>query len=127
MSRRPLTLVAVVGLLAVVGCSDEDRAELLDDATEAAVRNFAAMQGSEQFRNAGHPIDDGDLTCTAEVGEGGLDSVEIECTGTTEDGADAVLSGSTSELPGASLTELKGSFTATVGGAEVFETDQLGG
>lgn len=100
---------------------------MLDDATETAVRNFAALQGAEQLNAEGYSMDDDGLRCTAEVGEGGLDAVRIACTGTTTDGADVVLRGTTAEIPGASLTELKGSFTATVGGAEIFETDQLGG
>ena len=100
---------------------------MLDDATETVLRNFAALQGAEQFNAAGYEIDDDGLACTAEVGDGGLESIEVECEGTTVDGGEAVLRGTTSELPGASITELKGNFTATVDGAEVFETDQLGG
>ena len=128
MNHRRIGVVAIAAaLLAVAGCSDEDRAELLDDATELAVRNFAALQGAEQFNHEGHEIDNDGLSCTAEVAKGGLDQVDLKCTGTTEAGGEAVLSGMTSELPGASITELKGDFTATVDGATVFETDQLGG
>jgi hypothetical protein len=133
MTRRVLPLAVAAGLLAV-GCSDDSRSEIiddanevLDDATEAAVRNFARLQAEEQFNAVGHEIDEDGLTCTAALGEGGRDSVDVKCTGTTVDGGDAALTGTTSELPGASITELKGSFTATVDGAEVFETDQLGG
>ena len=129
MNRVRVGVVAVAAVLLVAaGCSDEDRAELLDDATELGVRNLAALQGAEQFNNAGHEIDDDGLTCTAEVAKGGgLDHVDVNCTGTTEAGGEAVLSGTTSEIPGASVTELKGTFTATVEGETVFETDQLGG
>lgn len=129
MNHRRIAVAAIAAaLLAVAGCSDEDRAELLDDATELAVRNVAALQGAEQFNHAGHEIDEDGLTCTAEVAKGGgLDEVDVNCTGTTEAGGEAVLSGTTSELPGASITELKGTFTATVDGETVFETDQLGG
>jgi hypothetical protein len=134
MTRRPLPLFILVALLGAAGCSDdsrsalrEDAEDVLDDATETAVRNFAAIQGAEQFAAAGHELDDGGLTCTAAVGEGGLEAVEVECTGTTLDGGEAALTGTTSELPGASISELKGSFTATVDGETVFDTDQLGG
>lgn len=126
MTRRLLRLLAVGGLVAAGGCSDDSRSELLDDATETAVRNFAALQGAEQFEAAGHDLDGG-LTCTADVGDRRLEDVVVECTGTTVDGREAALSGTTAELPGASITELKGSFTATVDGEAVFETDQLGG
>src|SRR5215216_6529033 len=109
MTSRQVPLFAVAALLAAAGCSDdsrsalrEDAEEALDDATETAVRNFAALQGAEQFNAAGHEIDEDGLTCTAEVGEGGLDAVAVECTGTTVDGGEAVLTGTTAELPGAS-------------------------
>jgi hypothetical protein len=128
--RRPGTtvLLAAVGLVvALVACSDEDRDDALDDVTELAVRNFAALQGSEQFKAAGYEIDDDGLSCTASVGVGGRTAVEVDCTGTTVDGGDAVLNGVTSEIPGASITELEGDWTATVDGEQVFATDELGG
>jgi hypothetical protein len=128
--RRSRALISIATLAAVVGvaaCSDEDRDEVLDDATELAVRNFAALQGSEQFNNAGHEIDDEGLSCTATVTKDGRTAVEVECTGTTTDGGEAVLTGITSELPGASIVELEGEWTATVDGEQVFTTDGLGG
>jgi hypothetical protein len=128
--RRSAAIVSLgaAGLgLVLAGCSDEDRDEALDDVTELAVRNFAALQGSEQFNAAGYEIDDDGLTCTAAVGEGGRIAVEVECTGTTVDGREAILTGVTSEIPGASITELEGEWTATVDGQEVFTTDELGG
>jgi hypothetical protein len=96
------------------------------DAAELAVRNLAAEQGEEEFADAGHPLDDEGLTCEATASDG-LDSVEVDCTGTTEDGKKAALTGKTNELPGESLTEVEGKFTGTVGGSEVFATDKLGG
>jgi hypothetical protein len=122
-----LSVAAVATAVASTACSDEDRDEVLDDATELAVRNFAALQGAEHFDSAGHDIDDDGLTCTATVGEGGRTAVRVECTGTTTDGGEAVLSGTTSEIPGASIIELEGEWTATVDGEEVFTTDELGG
>ncbi len=126
-SRATLVLAAVGLVVALAACSDEDRNDALDDVTELAVRNFAALQGSEQFNAAGYEIDDDGLSCTATVGEGGRTAVEVECTGTTVDGDDAVLTGVTSEIPGASITELEGDWTATVNGEQVFTTDELGG
>jgi hypothetical protein len=126
-SRATLVLAAVGLVVALAACSDEDRNDALDDVTELAVRNFAALQGSEQFTAAGYEIDDDGLTCTATVGAGGRTAVEVECTGTTVDGDDAVLTGVTSEIPGASFTELEGDWTATVNGEQVFTTDELGG
>ena len=127
LATCPPPVAAIAAVVGLGACSDEDRDEVLDDATELAVRNFAALQGSEQFNNAGYEIDGDGLTCTAAIGEGGRTAVVVECAGTTTDGGEAVLSGITSELPGASITELEGEWTATVDGEEVFTTDELGG
>ena len=51
----------------------------------------------------------------------------IDCTGTTADGGAAALTGTTTEVPGASVTSLEGDFAGTVDGAEVFTTQTLGG
>jgi hypothetical protein len=108
--------------------SEADQAvdEVTADAAEAVVRNLAAEQGAEAFADAGSPLDDEGLTCEATAGDG-LDAVDVNCTGTTEDGGEAALTGTTDELPGESITEVEGSFTGTVDGAEVFATDTLGG
>ena len=95
-----------------------------EDAVELAARNLARLFGQDEFDDAGHPID-GELTCTADATEG-LDAVEIACTGTTEAGEPAALTGTTTELPGASLTELDGDFVGTVADEEVFRTTALG-
>lgn len=96
-----------------------------DGAVEAAVRNLATTHGADEFEQAGHEVD-GDLTCEATIGDG-ADAVEVSCEGTTTDGEDAALTGTTSELPGASATEVEGDFTGTVAGDEVFAVDRLGG
>jgi hypothetical protein len=95
------------------------------DVVEVAARNFANAQGKQAFDAAGHSIS-GDLTCTANATDG-LTAVEISCTGTTDDDGDAVLTGVTSEFPGASFNELEGAFVGTVDGETVFDTDRLGG
>jgi hypothetical protein len=100
--------------------------EATQDAAETLVRNLAAQQGEEQFADAGHPLDSDGLTCEATAAEG-LKSVDVNCTGTTEDGGAAELTGTTDELPGSSVTEIKGTFKGTVDGAEVFTSDTLGG
>lgn len=119
--------LAVVAVAFVAGCSEDEREDLLDDGVELAVRNFAALQGAEQFNNAGYEIDGDGLSCEATVGKEGRDAVDITCTGTTVGGGEAELTGRTTELPGASITELEGDFTATVDGATVFTTQELGG
>lgn len=99
--------------------------EAASDVAEVAVRNIATQQGEEQFADAGEPLDEDGLSCEATAD--GLDAVEVNCTGTTEDGGTAELTGSTSEMPGASVTEIEGTFTGTVDGTEVFSETSLGG
>jgi hypothetical protein len=148
--RKLLVAVAAVSALGLTACGNDDDAtadSIIDDAeaavrtavseagqavddasadaAELAVRNLAAEQGEQQFADSGHPLDDDGLTCEATASDG-LDSVDVNCTGTTEAGEDATLTGSTDELPGQSITEVDGTFSGTVGGSEVFSTDKLG-
>lgn len=142
--RRTISaLAAAVLAVSAAACSDDTQESVEDDvesaitevvdvldeasedAVELAARNFASVQGSQEFENAGHPID-GDLTCEADATDD-LTAVDIDCTGTTVDGGEASLSGTTSEFPGASFDELDGDFVGTVDGTEVFSTERLGG
>jgi hypothetical protein len=100
--------------------------EAATDAVETAVRNLVAEQGEEQFTDAGYPLNDEGLSCDATASDG-VDSVSVQCTGTTEAGAPAELTGETAEFPGESIVEVVGTFTGTVDGSEVFSTDVLGG
>jgi hypothetical protein len=148
--RNLLVAVAALGALGLVSCGNDDDStadsiiedaeaavrtavseagQAVDDASadaaELAVRNLAAEQGEDQFADSGHPLDDDGLTCEATASDG-LDSVDVNCTGKTEDGEAAKLTGKTDELPGESITEVEGTFTGTVAGSEVFSTDKLG-
>ncbi|MEP7045866.1 MAG: hypothetical protein ABI949_04255 [Ilumatobacteraceae bacterium] len=133
----------VVAMLAVAGCNSDDRASIATDlqtaasdvvdvagnvadaAAETLARNIATQQGEEQFKNAGQELD-GPLTCTAKI-EDGVAKIDISCTGKTKGGGAAALTGTTSEIPGASVVSLDGQFTGTVDGASVFTTQRLGG
>lgn len=99
--------------------------EATDDVAEAAARNIATQQGEEQFVNAGYQLD-GPLTCEATVADNAA-NIDIDCTGTTKEGGAATLTGTTSELPGASAVSLEGDFIGSVDGTEVFNTQNLGG
>ena len=99
--------------------------EAANDAAEVLARNIATQQGEEQFTNAGHALA-GPLTCEATV-QDGVAKLDISCTGTTQAGGAAALTGTTNEIPGASVVTLDGDFTGTVDGAEVFTTERLGG
>ena len=95
------------------------------NAVESLARNIATQQGEEQFKNAGQELS-GPLSCNAKV-NGGVTKVDVTCSGTTKTGGKAALTGSTNEVPGASVTELDGQFAGTVDGAQVFSTQRLGG
>lgn len=143
MHRRTLAMFVIPAVIAVAGCSSDTQAsistdlqsaatdvgdavgEATDDAVEVAARNLATQQGEEQFTNAGHALD-GPLECTATIADG-VAKVDIDCSGTTQDGGAATLTGQTSELPGASVVSLDGQFTGAVDGTTVFETQRLGG
>ena len=58
--------------------------------------------------------------------EDGVDEIDISCTGTTQAGGVAALTGRRRD-PGASVVTLDGDFTGTVDGEEVFTTERLGG
>ena len=143
MKHRLISGVTVVAALALAGCSSDTKAsietdlrsaatniadaadEAADDAAEALARNIATQQGEEQFKNAGQELD-GPLTCEATV-QAGVDKIDINCTGTTKAGGAATLTGTTNEVPGASVVTLDGQFTGSVDGTEVFTTERLGG
>ena len=122
------TIAEEVGDAAQTAVSNVQEAagEAVDDATEVAARNLAAEYGEREFDEAGYPIDDEGLSCEATATDDAT-ALDISCSGTTEDDSEAMLTGQTSEIPGASLTELEGDFTGTVDGGEVFTTDRLGG
>ncbi len=104
----------------------EAAGEAIDDATELAARNLAAEYGEREFDEAGYPIDDEGLSCEATATDDAT-ALDVSCSGMTEDDSEAMLTGRTGEIPGASLTELEGDFTGSVDGGEIFTTDRLGG
>ena len=143
MTTRKLWTALLVAGIAVGGCSSDARQSLAtdlqsaatavgdavssaaNDAAEVLARNIATQQGEEQFKNAGQTLD-GPLTCTATIADG-VDNIAIDCTGTTQAGGAAALTGITNEIPGASVVALDGEFTGSVDGQEVFTTQHLGG
>ncbi len=136
-------VAAILTTLTIAGCSEDTQdavesdlesaatdvgdavGEAANDAAEVLARNIATQQGEEQFNNAGHELD-GPLTCEATI-QDGVAKIDISCTGTTKAGGAAALTGTTSEIPGASVVTLDGDFTGTVDGEEVFNTERLGG
>lgn len=94
------------------------------EALELAARNAAEQLAPQHFADAGHPIS-GQLSCSAEAA-GSLDSVDVDCTGSTEAGGQAELTGTMDQLPDEAVVAIDGQFTGTVDGEQVFETDRLG-
>lgn len=111
------------------GDAADDAGAAIDDATqdavEAAARNLASAQGEDEFSSNGVEVE-GDLECEATT-NGDNSALDVSCTGTSTDGKELAMEGTTSEMPGASLTELEGTFTGTADGSEVFSVDTLGG
>jgi len=138
-SFRAQFLLAPALALGLLGaCSDDDDGvddavedvgdaadEASNDAVEATARNIASAQGEDEFSAADIDIE-GDLSCEADADDE-ADAVNISCTGTSTDGQDLTLEGTTDEIPGASVTELEGTFVGTADGEEVFSVDTLGG
>ena len=54
-------------------------------------------------------------------------TLEAQGHGGLSTGEAAALTGTTAEIPGASVVELEGEFTGTVNGTQVFTTQRLGG
>ena len=138
--RAQLLLAPAVSLvLLAAACSDDgdnsaddlakDVSTAVDegtnDAAETAARNLASAQGEDEFSAAGVDVE-GDLTCEATASDQ-VDTMQISCTGTGTDGQALALAGTTDEVPGASVTELEGTFVGTADGTEVFNVDTLGG
>lgn len=111
------------------GDAADDAGAAIDDATQDAVkmaaRNLASAQGEDEFSSNGVEVE-GDLECEA-TSNGDNSALDVSCTGTSTDGKSLSIEGTTSEMPGASLTELEGSFTGAADGEEVFSVDTLGG
>lgn len=132
MKINVLPSVALAAALLVVGCSSSTRSSVKSDvqnstnaASEAAARNIATQQGEEQFKNAKQELS-GPLACQANVVANAA-KVNITCTGATKAGGAATLTGTTNELPGASVVALSGTFVGSVDGTQVFTTQRLGG
>lgn len=142
-TRSRLVLATAATSLALLACGDDDGDDdtnavedaaqdvrdaiddTADDAVEALARTIAAQQGEDEFEANGIDVDD-ELTCEAEVTDA-RSAVQVSCTGTSEDGRALAIEGTTSEIPGASVTELEGEFVGTADGEEVFAVDTLGG
>jgi hypothetical protein len=112
----------IVGLLAA--CTEEQRGDLVDEGTEAVVRNVAAAAASGAFEREGFEVDGG-FDCTA-TSTGGAEQIEVTCTGSSRDGEELVLEGTAETGTAEPGNAVRGSFVGTADGEEVFREDCLG-
>lgn len=113
----------------IVGDGSVDTEELeglAGDALELGARNAAARLAPPHFADAGHPVTGG-LSCSADAASD-LMSVDVMCVGVTEDGGQAEMSGTMSEIPQEleAVGQIGGRFTGAVDGMQVFQTERLG-
>jgi hypothetical protein len=119
MRTNMLRAITSLGFVVVLGAACT-KAQV-QDLTETAARNAAAVAGTNAFEAEGHPLD-GQLSCEAHV-VSGSDRIGVDCTGRTKTGDPVTLSGEASNTEGDGLS---GSFTGSVNGKEVFSQDCLG-
>ena len=127
-SHAPRRMLAFSGVfivaLTVMACTEEQRGDLVDQGTEAVVRNVAAAAAAGAFEREGVEVE-GSLDCTASS-TGGAERLQVRCTGSSADGEELVLEGEAT-TGGAEPGDLvRGSFVGTVDGEQVFEQDCLG-
>lgn len=115
-----LSLLLVAGLAA--GCSKEDRQELADNTVELVARNVAAEGGEAEFSKEGVEVS-GDLDCSA-TSEGGAESLTFSCTGSSADGQDLTLDGEFTTADGEIVGS--GTFVGKADGEEIFTVDCVG-
>jgi hypothetical protein len=122
--RRSLTMimatVAVLGLtLGLSGCDDvkKEADKAKTNVAEFAIRNAAAIAGTEQFKNKGAELKER-LDCKADVTKD--NTATLTCIGTTKDGRPVTLDGTADDN-----TTAKGSFVAKVDGKVLFSQDCL--
>ena len=122
--RVPAPLIALIVALTAMACTDEQRGDLVDQGTEAVVRNVVAAAGAGAFEREGVEVE-GPLECTASS-TGGAERLEVRCTGASQDGEELILEGEATTGDAEPGNLVRGSFVGSVDGEQVFEQDCLG-
>ena len=115
-----LTAVVALGLsLGLTSCSEVEKQadKAKNRAAEFAIRNAAAIAGTETFKEKGAELKER-LDCTANVTND--NKATLSCTGTTLDAKPVTLDGTADDN-----TAKKGSFVGKVDGQELFSKDCL--
>ena len=119
-----LACAGVAMAFSAMACTEEQRGDLVDEGTEAVVRNVAAAAGAGAFEREGVEVE-GALDCTASS-TGGAERLQVRCTGSSADGEELVLEGEAMTGGAEPGNLVRGSFVGTVDGEQVFEQDCLG-
>ena len=124
--NRWIAVVSVVVLVGLSGiaCTEDQRGDLVDQGTEAVVRNLAATAGGGAFEREGFEVD-GTLDCEASS-SGGAEQIEVRCTGSSTEGEELVLEGDATTGSAEIGDAVRGSFVGTADGREVFQQECLG-
>jgi hypothetical protein len=122
--RAPVYLGVIIVAVTAMACTEEQRGDLVDQGTEAVVRNVVAAAGAGAFEREGVEVE-GPLECTASS-TGGAERMEVRCTGSSQEGAELVLEGEATTGDAEPGNLVRGSFVGTVDGEQVFEQDCLG-
>jgi len=122
--RAPVYLGVLLVAVTVMACTEEQRGDLIDQGTEAVVRNVAAAAGAGAFEREGVEVE-GPLECTVSS-TGGAERLQVRCTGSSKDGEELVLEGEATTGDAEPGNFVRGSFVGTVDGEQVFEQDCLG-
>jgi hypothetical protein len=124
--RTPIATLFAAALLVAgaVACSEDQASDLLDQGTEAVVRNAVAGAGEAAFEREGVEVD-GNLECEASS-SGGAERIEVTCSGTSVDGAELAIEGEATTGASEGDDDVSGSFVGTADGEEVFQEDCLG-
>ena len=124
LDRIGIGMAAVLLACGAFACTEEQRGDLVDQGTEAVVRNVASAAGAGAFEREGYEVD-GTLDCEASS-TGGAEQIDLRCTGTSADGQDLVLEGEATTGSAEPGNAVRGSFVGTADGDEVFQQDCLG-
>jgi hypothetical protein len=122
---RRTAMISLAGMVALglsfglAGCSEAEKQadNAKRDIAEFAIRNAAAIAGTETFKEKGAELKER-LDCTADVTSD--NTATLSCTGTTLDGRPVTLDGTADDD-----TAEKGSFVGKVDGQELFSKDCL--
>lgn len=122
---RALVAAAIAFVVVGTACTEDQRSDLVDQGTEAVVRNVASAAAAGAFEREGYEVE-GTLDCEASS-SGGAESIALRCTGSSTDGEELELEGEATTGSAEVGDAVRGSFVGSADGEEIFRQDCLGG